>query len=184
MMFMFAICVSVKASDIVWGNNTEIYKASGATDLVLDTDTNYFIRLYKSTDSVIDFSIIGNAISLGADTYTGIQFNWNSAGENGFCIDNIFGSDSSYGINAGDKIYSVIFDNSLSSGNCAIIDDSITTVFYSAGTMNYDAGGVNGGLKPGGDWQAIPEPATFLLFGIGGIGAWLIRRKQMDKIED
>jgi hypothetical protein len=27
-------------------------------------------------------------------------------------------------------------------------------------------------------WQAVPEPATFLLFGIGGVGAWLVRRKQ------
>ncbi len=26
-------------------------------------------------------------------------------------------------------------------------------------------------------WQAVPEPATFLLFGMGGIGAWLVRRK-------
>jgi hypothetical protein len=32
-----------------------------------------------------------------------------------------------------------------------------------------------------GTWQniqAVPEPATFLLFGMGGLGAWLIRRKQ------
>ena len=27
-------------------------------------------------------------------------------------------------------------------------------------------------------WQAVPEPATFLLFGIGGFGAWLLRRRQ------
>jgi hypothetical protein len=26
--------------------------------------------------------------------------------------------------------------------------------------------------------QAIPEPATFLLFGMGATGAWLLRRKQ------
>lgn len=26
-------------------------------------------------------------------------------------------------------------------------------------------------------WQAVPEPATFMLFGMGGFGAWLIRRK-------
>lgn len=30
----------------------------------------------------------------------------------------------------------------------------------------------------GKTWQAIPEPATALLFGIGGFGAWLLRRRQ------
>lgn len=30
----------------------------------------------------------------------------------------------------------------------------------------------------GQTWQAIPEPATVLLFGIGGMGAWLLRRRQ------
>lgn len=28
-----------------------------------------------------------------------------------------------------------------------------------------------------GTW-AVPEPATFLLFGIGGFGAWILRRRQ------
>ncbi|MFA7369319.1 MAG: PEP-CTERM sorting domain-containing protein [Kiritimatiellales bacterium] len=27
-------------------------------------------------------------------------------------------------------------------------------------------------------WQAVPEPATFLLFGMGGMGAWLVRRRK------
>lgn len=27
-------------------------------------------------------------------------------------------------------------------------------------------------------WQAVPEPATFLLFGIGGVGAWLVRHNR------
>jgi len=30
----------------------------------------------------------------------------------------------------------------------------------------------------GQTWQAIPEPTTVLLFGIGGMGAWLLRRRQ------
>ncbi len=29
------------------------------------------------------------------------------------------------------------------------------------------------------DFQAIPEPATALLFGIGGMGAWILRRKKV-----
>ena len=32
--------------------------------------------------------------------------------------------------------------------------------------------------------QVVPEPATFLLFGIGGMGAWLIRRNKMQVKEE
>lgn len=32
--------------------------------------------------------------------------------------------------------------------------------------------------------QVVPEPATFLLFGIGGIGAWLVRRNKLKSKED
>jgi hypothetical protein len=31
----------------------------------------------------------------------------------------------------------------------------------------------------GSTWQAVPEPATALLFAIGGFGAWLIRRNKL-----
>jgi hypothetical protein len=30
----------------------------------------------------------------------------------------------------------------------------------------------------GQNWQAIPEPTTILLFGIGGMATWLLRRRQ------
>lgn len=29
----------------------------------------------------------------------------------------------------------------------------------------------------GQTWQAVPEPATFMMFAMGGIGAWLLRRR-------
>lgn len=32
--------------------------------------------------------------------------------------------------------------------------------------------------------QVVPEPATFLLFGIGGMGAWLIRRNKQQVKEE
>jgi hypothetical protein len=35
-----------------------------------------------------------------------------------------------------------------------------------------------------GTWQAVPEPATFMLFGIGAIGAWMIRRNKMKAQEE
>jgi len=178
MAIVLTIGVSVHGAQINWGNNLEIYKASGAADLVLDGDTSYFIRLYESTDDIIDFAIVGGAISLGNDTYSGIQFNWNSAGGDGFCYLELFNADTTYGINAGDKFYSVLFDTSLVAGNCAIVDASVATANYPAGIMTYDAGGVNGGMQPGGDWQAVPEPATFGLMAIGAGVAWLIRLKQ------
>lgn len=31
----------------------------------------------------------------------------------------------------------------------------------------------------GSTWQAVPEPATALLFAIGGFGAWLVRRNKL-----
>lgn len=36
----------------------------------------------------------------------------------------------------------------------------------------------------GATWQAVPEPATFLLFGIGGFGAWLLRRNKLKAKEE
>jgi len=33
-------------------------------------------------------------------------------------------------------------------------------------------------------WQAVPEPATALLFGVGGMGAWMLRRKNQKKEEE
>jgi len=36
-----------------------------------------------------------------------------------------------------------------------------------------------------GDWQqVVPEPATALLFGIGGMGAWMIRRNKLKSKEE
>lgn len=173
-----ALAGSVRAADITWANDTEIYDWSGAANLVLESYTSYTIRLYKSTDANINFGLVGGvATNTADDVWTGIQFNWNSNGADGFGLAEIFNTDTLYGINEGNSIYSVIFNNSPNSGYFAIVDNVLKTVSYPAGLMTYDAGGVNGGLKPGGDWQAIPEPATFMLFGLGGMGAWLIRRK-------
>jgi hypothetical protein len=183
--------VSVNASQISWANDTEIYDWSGAGNLVLETYNSYIIKLYKSVDATIEFGIAGGiATNQSDDIWTGIAFNWASAGGDGFATWPLINSDTTYGVNAGDLIYSVIFNNSsvanqTGAGYFAIIDNSLATASYPGGNMTYDPGGVVGGLQgSGGDWQAVPEPATALLFGIGGMGAWMIRRSKLKSKEE
>jgi hypothetical protein len=174
-----AVVTSANASQINWANDPEVYDWSGAGNLVLGTYSSYVVRLYESVDATINFGVVGGvATNTADDTWTGLQFNWNDGGgDNGFAAAELLASDSSYGVNEGDKVYSVIF--STGGSYFAIIDSSLAAVSYPGAQMTYNPGGIVGGLQgAGGDWQqVVPEPATFLLFGIGGMGAWLVRRR-------
>jgi hypothetical protein len=91
----------------------------------------------------------------------------------------------------------------LSSNGISINQNSAINYVMATSTqnnsLNMDLNGVNGGtsstltfaqlgatadpFSPAG--VAIPEPATALLFGIGGVGAWLLRRnKKLTAEED
>jgi hypothetical protein len=190
-MLVMLMLTSAQSAQITWGNDPEIYDWSGSGNLVLETYTSYIVKLYKSVDSTINFGITGGiATNTADDVWTGYAFNWNSGGLDGLGADVISFSDTTWGINAADKIYSVIFNNSsvanqTGSGYFAIIDNTLATASYPAGNMNYNPGGVVGGLQgSGGDWQAVPEPATALLFGIGGMGAWMVRRSKLKSKEE
>ncbi|MDD3276997.1 MAG: PEP-CTERM sorting domain-containing protein, partial [Kiritimatiellales bacterium] len=90
-------------------------------------------------------------------------------------------------------------------------NDNIVTVLFNATTLEvatnwkYDTAFTftSGSTGPGGSaqlpgsnipgsytvtglstWQAVPEPATFALFGIGGVGAWIIRRNKLKAKEE
>ena len=78
---------------------------------------------------------------------------------------------------AGIWVYSVIF-NAASIGGATlgrIIDSSTWTV---AAEGSYSQNSVNQ------NWQAVPEPATALLFGIGGMGAFIVRRNKQKAQEE
>ncbi len=157
---------------VVWSNSPAIYDWTG---VLVPTNSSWIVRLYESTDASINFS---NLLPTGDDTYTGNQFAFASSGLTAGFSKTTFSNPPNIG--DGNSIYSVIFNSSdaLTATKWAVIDSAVATVSFSPFTFNYNPGGV-----VAGDWQAVPEPATALLFGIGGIGAWLIRRnkKQTDK---
>ena len=80
------------------------------------------------------------------------------------------------------RYYGILFDSDAIStaSNFVVLDQSTTAVFSGDGTIGQAASYAIGSTGFG-TWQAVPEPATFLLFAMGGFGAWLIRRKQQDK---
>jgi len=73
------------------------------------------------------------------------------------------------------NVYTVIFNSSgIGSANTAwVVDTSVKTI-TSISPQTYALGsGSSYGFQ-----AMVPEPTTFLLFGIGGMGAFLLRRKQ------
>lgn len=171
-VLMFAVLVMAGyvhaiQNTIVWSNSAAIYDWTG---VLVPTNSSWIVRIYESADANINFSSL---LPTGDDTYTSNQFTFASSGlADGFSKKTISGP---LNIANGDKIYSVIFDSSdiSTATRWAVIDSAVATVSFTSGPFNYNPGGV-----VAGDWQAVPEPATALLFGIGGIGSWLIRRNK------
>jgi hypothetical protein len=162
------------SNTIVWSNAPAIYDWTG---VLVPTNSSWIVRIYESTDATINFS---NLLPTGDDTYTGNQFTFAAAGvTDGFSKKTISNPPN---ITSSNSIYSVIFNStdSLTATRWAVIDSAVATVTFSPTTFNYNPGGV-----VAGDWQAVPEPATALLFGLGGFGAWLLRRnKKLQARED
>jgi len=175
--------LSAQANRIDVSNNQLIYDWSGAAILVPLDSPAYMFRVYESTDATVDFNIAGGIATSGSDTelYT---FTWNdTANDAGIYAKTILDS-TTVGFNEGSYIYMVLFSSSsLSSGYCAVLRDTAELVHYDgAGFLTHDPTAdleIDGGLQgAGGDWQAIPEPATFGLMVIGAGVAWLVRLKQ------
>ena len=72
------------------------------------------------------------------------------------------------------SVYSVIYNAStIGAATEAVVVDASVKLLAGADPATYSLSSVNN------SWVAVPEPATFLLFAMGGFGAWLIRRKNM-----
>jgi hypothetical protein len=85
-------------------------------------------------------------------------------------------------IDEGLSVYYRIFNNTVASGSWKIDSQSATLQDLSGGFL---PGANNVTLSfSGQSWQVVPEPATALLFGIGGMGAWMVRRSKLKSKEE
>ncbi|MCC7300635.1 MAG: PEP-CTERM sorting domain-containing protein [Verrucomicrobia bacterium] len=80
-------------------------------------------------------------------------------------------------INEGTTAYMSIFNNTTAGAASYKIKSATVVLQDLTAPWSPPAANVNVSFS-GQSWQAVPEPATFLLFGIGGIGAWLVRRNK------
>jgi hypothetical protein len=169
-MTLFAVMFSANAgNDIQWYNRGEMYDWLGN---LMPEDSGCVIRMYTTVDDTINFGIVdGVATATGDDTYANMEFSLLSGGDVGLGYANMINST----ITAGSKIYSVIFSDSPTAGFYAIAAFSPTTLTqYTAESFLY----ITDKDVQQGDWQAVPEPATFGLMAMGAGIAWLVRLKQ------
>jgi hypothetical protein len=179
MVSMF-LAISAQAGTITWGSLD--LTSYGFTD-------GWLVALYEDV-SADGFDATTINFSTGAtdsdDVYLGIT-DILSTGKSGQGWASSFGSPNG-SLAFGDSVVSVIF-------NSAALNGSATTAWYSTAFIGgLSANGGGQAILPGDDspatytvsglTQVIPEPATALLFGIGGMGAWMVRRSKLKSKEE
>jgi hypothetical protein len=160
----------------------------GSADLEAGYTSGWLVALYEdvSKDGWDATSISSTGLTDSDDAYLG-ETALLDVGKSSFWIDSFSAPAGSLAL--GDRVYSVLFN---ASTMVAATQYKVTTM-----TDGLYAGGGNAWFElPSSDidatyttttmstWQAVPEPATFLLFGIGGIGAWIIRRNKLKSKEE
>ena len=96
---------------------------------------------------------------------------------------------ASLGISAGDTFYFDAYSSGGGGGDSAVdalANPNVSITSWSGPYTSQTTGTGGPGLNKY-TVTAIPEPATVILFGIGGIGAWLVRRNRLktnEKCED
>ena len=172
------ITASAQAGTITWGS----------LDFASTLSDGWLVALYEDV-SADGFDATSINFSTGAtdsdDVYLGIT-DVITTGKSGTGWGSSFGSPNG-SLAWGDSVVSVIF-------NAAALDGSATMAWYSSsfiGGLSANAGGQ--AILPGDDAPAtytvdsiavVPEPATALLFGIGGLGAFIVRRNKQKAQEE
>lgn len=181
LMVLAGLAFNSMAATIAWGSD----------DLGAGYTSGWLVALYEdvSQNGWSSTTInVANGSTGTDDAYLGIT-SVLSAGKAGTAWGSSFSAPGG-SLTFNDRLYSVVFDASTLAAATHYKVTTMTDGIYAGGGNAWyqlpatDSDGTYKTTTVSSNWQAVPEPATFMLFGIGGIGAWLIRRKKMDKIED
>jgi len=172
------LATSASAAQITWGSADLKGQISGV-------QAGWVVALYKDVNldgwgaSSINFA---DGSTDSDEVLTGVTTAL-SSGKTGTIWGDIFFSPGDVGL--GDNLVSVVFN---SSSIAAASEYWYTSAFET----------ITGTTGPGGSYQTpgtdildtytttevVPEPATAMLFGIGGMGAWMLRRKNQRAKKD
>ncbi len=182
LMAMIALVAisSSRAATINWTGTFLL----GSDSYVHDGKTlqdNWHIALYQGSTLTVDINNLDEG-KLSYSTAVGIQGFPVPAPGRYVRIDPLSNLTIADNLN----IYTVIFDNAdyNVATNYAIIDSSVFNVGNNPNPINYSPNLSGSTISINGNWQAIPEPTTFLLFAMGGFGAWLVRRNKLKVKEE
>lgn len=161
-----------------------------SSDLGAGYTSGWLVALYEdvSKDGWDSTSInISNGSTGGDDTYLGITTSLTS-GKGGLAYWGGTFSAPAGSLAFNDRVYSVLFNAPTMAAATQYKVTTMTDGIFTGGGnawFQLPAADADGTYKTTtmSSFQAVPEPATFLLFGIGGMGAFLLRRKQQ-RVED
>jgi len=167
--------LSLQAATVNWGYTSDLSSGYNAGWLVqmyqdVDGDSTLGSLLFDTVAADGTFTAAGNGdddILLAATTFLA-----DSKGS-----PPVIWSVPTQSVGDDIDVYTVIFNQASVGGMGIIVDSSVFTT-PDGGVGSYLQGSVNG------SWQAVPEPATALLFGIGGMGAWVVRRNKRKAQEE
>lgn len=168
LMVLTSVATGARAGTITWGS----------ANLGAGYTAGWLVALYEdvSKDGWDSTSInVSNGSTGGDDTFLGFTTSL-TIGKSGTIWGSSFSAPGG-SLTFNDHIYSVLFNAPTMAAATQYKVTTLTTQgnsYYQLPATDIDGAYVTSTM---GSFQAVPEPATFLLFGIGGMGAWMVRRK-------
>ena len=175
MIAIFAIAATSHAALINWSGDFQTGAASSGYQLDDVTLVDgWYVGMYQLDTLAIDTDNVTSDLIYNTDIQVSL------AGPDVFWYVNIAPA-SNLNVTDNVNVFTVVFNNSAinSATQYFIVDDAVWNVGDDANPVSYAPIGTLSG-----SWQAVPEPATVGLFGLGALGAWFIRRSKKQAREE